>query len=279
MSPGAYLAAVLDLAAFGVAVLPLWPAAPGGGCSCSRGVACDSPGKHPAAFLTPSGLKDATRDPETLRRWWASPERRTGRSWNVGAVVPPWLAAVDMDGPEGLAALHAEGLSLPATLTAETGRPGGLHCWYRTERPIPPAVGVLAHVDVRGPGSYLVAPPSLHASGRRYQWRAGSFDPELIAPAPSWLHELARPAAAPSIPTDPDRWGELLAGPVVEGARNATAARVAGLCFRCLPAAAAWPLLEAWNATACKPPLRDDELGRVAASIAARELARRGGAR
>jgi hypothetical protein len=51
--------------------------------------------------------------------------------------------------------------------------------------------GLPAGLDVRGEGGYVVLPPSLHASGRRYWWgispRAGTLEP-----APGWLLELVR---------------------------------------------------------------------------------------
>ena len=105
-----------------VAVLPLWPAIPGQGCACVRAGRCDAPGKHPAGFLVPHGVTDATTDPATIRRWWARPELRTGRLWDLGAVVPVWAVVVDLDGREAAESLQPEGLSLP--LTARTGRDG-----------------------------------------------------------------------------------------------------------------------------------------------------------
>ncbi len=277
MPPGV-LVAGLALAEQGVPVFPCWPPAPGGGCSCVRGTACDRAAKHPVGFLVPGGLKDATTDPETLRRWWSRPERKTGRPWTVAAALPPGLVVVDVDGPDGLAGLQAGGFELPATLVSETGRQGGEHHWYSCDPPLPSGAGPVRHVDIKGHGGYVLAAPSVHVSGRRYAWRGGSFNPDLIAPAPLWLYELARPVpSAPSAPTDPERWAELLGGPVLEGARNATAAKVAGLYFRCLPASAAWPTLECWNLARCRPPLEPDELARIGASIASRELRRRGG--
>ena len=118
------LAAALALAERGVPVFPCWPP-DGAGCSCVRGASCDRPAKHPVGFLAPHGLHSATTDPEALRRWWARPERRTRRPWNVAAALPAGLVVVDLDAPEAAEALHAEGVTLPATLQAETGRPGG----------------------------------------------------------------------------------------------------------------------------------------------------------
>lgn len=279
------LVSALDLAEHGVPVFPCWPP-DGAGCSCVRGASCDRPAKHPAGFMVPRGLKDATTDPETLTRWWSRPERKTRRPWNPAAALPPGLVVVDLDAPEAAEALHAEGFTLPATLTAETGRPGGLHCWYTCDPPLPSGDGPVPRVDIKGTGGYVMVPPSLHVSGRRYAWRRAGFDFDLIAPAPEWLYELARPASAPSAPTDPDIWAGILNGPVFEGVtappgalagRNTIAARVAGLLFRRLPALAAWPLLCSWNATACRPPLDADALASIAASIAGREFARRGG--
>ena len=71
---------------------------------------------------------------------------------------------------------------LPTTAMAKTGR--GHHLIYRTTIPIRPKVGVREHVDLRGPGSYIVVPPSLHVSGAAYEWVARIEDG--IADAPSW---------------------------------------------------------------------------------------------
>src|SRR2546421_218652 len=47
-----------------------------------------------------------------------------------------------------------------------------------------------AGIDVRGDGGYVLAPPSLHVCGLRYE----AIDTNApIAPMPSWMAELATP--------------------------------------------------------------------------------------
>ncbi len=164
----------------GLAVLPLHTPADGG-CSCGA-PGCLSVGKHPR---TAHGKDDATTDIRKIAAWWTCwPEA------NVGVRPPEGVVVLDVDlragGPTALVALLTQqGRHLPPTLTANTGG-GGLHAWYSCA---PPYRGQLcAGVDIKSSSGYLVAPPSPHASGRRYMWAN-----ELpIAPAPPWLRQLIR---------------------------------------------------------------------------------------
>lgn len=171
------LQAALNYAAKGWPVIPLHCAA-GGQCSCQN-PECTSPGKHPR---TAHGLKDASAAELVIRRWW--------REWpdaNIGLPLQSDFAAVDIDGPSGVAAIKAAGHDMPRTATSKTGR--GWHYIYRTVNRIPPKVGYLEHVDLRGPGSYIVAPPSRHASGAAYQWVVPFGD---FVQAPAWLEAVPR---------------------------------------------------------------------------------------
>ena len=86
---------------------------------------------------------------------------------------------------------------------------------------------------------------------------------------------IVEPASGPTI-TPPTEWRELAKG-VAEGARDCSAARLAGLLLRHhIDAIVTLELLQAWNATRCAPPLPEGDIVRIVNSIAGKELKRRG---
>jgi hypothetical protein len=61
---------------------------------------------------------------------------------------------------------------LPATLTAKSGS-GGAHFYFRYPigEDLRNSAGKLGPgLDIRGQGGFIVAPPSLHVCGQRYEW-------------------------------------------------------------------------------------------------------------
>ena len=234
----------LSYAAGGFPVLPLH-SPNGAGCDCHR-PDCGSPAKHPR---TAHGLTDASTDEATIRRWWEMwPEA------NVGIRLPDQYVVVDVDTEEVTSAL--DGRELPTTATAKTGR--GWQFLYHTDQPVPPAVGVVEHVDLRGPGSYVVAPPSRHVNGATYVWVAGPKDG--IADAPEWIYEIGA-VTQTGPPADPDQ-------PIPEGGRNAALTRLGGAMRRqgaSLDTVAAALLAE--NAGRCRPPLPESEVRTIARSV------------
>jgi putative DNA primase/helicase len=154
-----------------------------GECSCGD-PGCGSPGKHP---LTKHGCRDATAQRMRVEAWW--------RAWpdaNIG-IATGNVYVIDCDGDEGITAWKAlEDAHTPApTLTARTGG-GGLHLYFQ-----PPAgirlgntAGRLAsHIDTRGDGGYVLAPPSSHSSGRSYEWA----EKRPISYLPGWVISLLQP--------------------------------------------------------------------------------------
>jgi hypothetical protein len=145
-------------------------------------------------------VKEATTDPGRVGRWW----RRWPQS-NVGLATGICFDVLDIDGLAGLAALRqlqeAAGLRLPGPLVATGG--GGWHHWFRpTGLGNRPPRG-LDHVDWRGKGGCVLAPPSRHSSGRPYRWLRG-LDQVPLHEVPGALRVLL----------DPNRPLMNLAGPV-----------------------------------------------------------------
>jgi Bifunctional DNA primase/polymerase, N-terminal len=141
----------------------------GSGCSC-RDPGCAQPAKHPLGSLVPHGVKDATCNRARVLAWWTRHPQA-----NIGLATGHRFDVLDVDGPTGaqaiqeLAATHGFQSSGP---TVRTGG-GGWHFYLA-----PTGLGNarpqgLEHVDWRGRGGYVVAPPSRHASGYPYQWAPG----------------------------------------------------------------------------------------------------------
>ena len=123
---------------------------------------------------TPNGLKDATRDPEVARRWWAATPKCNLAAVLGGASDGKIVIDVDtkdgVDGYETMREWEMEHGELPETVTCVTPT-GGLHFYYRADRPIAPSVNKKLGVDIRGDGSYAVLPPSVHPdTGTEYAW-------------------------------------------------------------------------------------------------------------
>jgi Bifunctional DNA primase/polymerase, N-terminal len=206
----ALLEAALGYAARGIPVYPVhWPHLNPGeartACSCRHRVACDRPAKHP---LVRHGIHDATCDPGQLERWW--------QRWpqaNLGLATGIIFDALDVDGPAGLAALRqlarTVDLRLPGPLVATGG--GGWHAWFRpTGLGNRPPRG-LDHVDWRGRGGCVLAPPSRHVSGGTYRWLVDLARAPLPE-VPAGLRALLDPDrpnhsrhANPTGPADPNR--------------------------------------------------------------------------
>lgn len=192
----------LALASYGLYVFPLFPLiADSLVCSCPAAGNCGSPGKHP---LVKSGLKVATTDTNQIRKWWRKyPKANIGVNCELSA-----LLVVDQDprngGEASLERIESEHGSLPATYEVETGG-GGRHFYYSISVPAKSAP-IAPGVDIKSKGGYVVAPGSLHKSGRLYiAQHLGNARP-FIVDAPSWLVTLCtKPAPVAAQPPKPAR--------------------------------------------------------------------------
>jgi Bifunctional DNA primase/polymerase, N-terminal len=129
------------------------------------GFGCGQVAKHPLGSLVPHGVKDATCNRARVLAWWTRyPEA------NIGLATGHTFDVLDVrtggDGwhyylaPTGLGNVHPQGL---------------------------------AHVDWRGRGGYVIAPPSRHASGHPYQWVDGRNLSVPPGPVPVILLDRLRP--------------------------------------------------------------------------------------
>jgi hypothetical protein len=141
----------------------------GSGCSC-RDLSCGQVGKHPLGALVPHGVKDATCNRARVLAWWTRHPQA-----NIGLACGHLFDVLDVDGADGAHAIRTlaaeHGLASSGPLVRTGG--GGWHFYVA-----PTGLGNvrpagLEHVDWRGQGGYVVAPPSRHPSGHPYQWAPG----------------------------------------------------------------------------------------------------------
>ena len=133
---------------------------------------CRAGEKVPA---TPHGFKDATTDPDTIRRWW---DRMPTANLAIATGEPgPDVLDVDNHGDDrhGFAAfnrLKRAGMLRGALALVTTPR-GGLHVYFRgTNQGNRSKIG--GHLlDFRSAGGYVLSPPSVVADKpyERIEWR------------------------------------------------------------------------------------------------------------
>jgi putative DNA primase/helicase len=249
-------------AAHGFPVFPLH-SAPGGVCSCGD-PDCQNPGKHPR---TAHGFKDATQDQDRIAAWW---KRWKDANIGIPTGAASGLLVVDCDPRNGGPADRSELIErcgpIPDTAEAITGG-GGRHLFFRySGGAVPKALA--PGIDLKGDGGYVVAPPSIHASGNAYQWDglAGAKALLNLAELPAWLLEYIEAARNGSRAGTKAAVGS---EKIPKGKRNdhltslGGTMRKRGMSREAIEAA----LLEE-NRRRCDPPLTDTEVRRVAGSIA-----------
>lgn len=225
------------------------------------------------------------RDKRPLIRWQVFQSERASEQqllgwfdrWpesNVGIVtgVVSGLLVLDVDprhgGEASLRHLQCEHGPLPRTVEVTTGG-GGRHLYFaHPGGSVRNRVGIAPGIDLRGDGGCVVAPPSLHPSGKRYQWVEGHRPgQEILASVPRWLLREVSTATQRSGHTL-NYWRNLLRERVPEGERNNTVASITGhLLWHGVDPAVTLELLLCWNRMRCSPPLDDVEVSQTVQSI------------
>lgn len=169
-------------------------------------------GKRPA---TTNGHKDATSDPETIKRWWHAQPR-----YNIGVnCKASGFFVIDIDPRHGgdqsfSKFLELLGVELPETVTASTGEyPSkvgslrGRHLYFRCD-PSETLIGNLEGIGLPGIdikfNGYVIVPPSSHSSGVEYSWVVDREPWAIpIATAPEFLLNKLRRASTKAIELSP----------------------------------------------------------------------------
>lgn len=190
---------------------------------------------------------------------------------NIGIVTGEIsnLIVIDIDPKHGgdvsLDRLERRFGRLPATVEAETGG-GGRHVYFAHPGSLlRNRTGLAQGIDLRGDGGYIVAPPSIHPSGRPYAWAAGRSPENIVLAAlPRWIL-LSGGARARRTLAD---WRRFVHDGVPEGQRNSSIASLAGhLLWHQIDPEVVLELLLAWNRMRCRPPLEDAEVAQVVYNI------------
>jgi len=215
-----------------------------GVCTCTRGAACESPGKHPRHT---GWQRDATTNPDLVRGLFG------GQIANVGGrLVAIGQAVLDADTPEAVARLRtlvAPGAALDNAPIASTVR--GVHVYVSTD-----AKPGLVAPGLELKNELVVMPGSVNPDGSVREWLRepnGDRPPEL----PAELRPKPRAREAGSA-----------GGPIPENSRNNTLTSLAGsMRYRGMTETEILAALLVVNRDRCEPPLDEDEVHGIASSI------------
>lgn len=223
--------------------------------------------------LTAHGCRGATTNATQIAQWWTSwPRANIGIATGAGD-RPLFVLDVDIghgtgkQGDDTLRHLEARHGKLPTTWICRTGG-GGLHYYFQCDDPsVTVGVDVLPGLDFRGRGGYVIAPPSVHSSGGRYEWAEENSPTEGTLPAriPGWLHDLLRKDMhSPGRPRRTDDTPEI----IPEGSRNAELFRLASsLRAKGLTATELAAAMMQINEERCDPPLSSEEINTICQSV------------
>lgn len=202
------------------------------------------------------GFYDATTDESQIREWFS------GKPLNIAIATGArsGIVVLDIDPRNGGAESLKSYSGLPATFSARTGG-GGMHYYYRSVEGSAQLNGKhpKAGLDIKADGGYVIAPPSIHESGKLYEVDQSLPLASFPLEAFSGLYEAGTPNSTVSTTE------EIIA----PGERNAKLFSFACKLRRdgASPKEIEGALLIA-NKERCKPPLHDSEVRKIAWSTA-----------
>lgn len=207
-------------------------------------------------------FQDRLPTEQEVEQWWTDTPNAniamiTGR---ISGVV-----AFDEDGPEADKLIRENG-GFPVCPQSKTGK--GHHYLFRHPGfTVKNDVNTELTLDIRGDGAYILAPPSIHPNGKRYEWVPG-MSPFAVEPPEmrQWQLDYIKLHCNGNRSNEIGWQDEAIQG-VSEGHRNDTAAKLAGRYIaKGLTDAEIRPLLLAWNQNN-SPPLPEDEITRTLQSV------------
>lgn len=204
---------------------------------------------------------------EEVTAWWTK--------WPWAAIGIPCgkvsgITVVDSEKDADLSLFGLEGIETP---TAKSGG-GGKHYYFAYDPDVQNRVKFAPYYDIRNDRGYIIAPPSPHKSGGKYEW-IEPYGACPLAPFPQRVKDAMQTSGHGSR-ADLER---LLNEGVIEGERNVSATKVAGSLLARYPAeqwsVVVWPILQMWNQQKNNPPDSEDKLWKTYESICRAEMAKR----
>lgn len=241
-----------------------------GQCTCTRGAACATPGKHP---VLGGWQHKSTTDEDELADIYDGSKVR-----NVGVQLGERSGIIDIeyDDEQGLKTATFYELDKCQTPTFTSKR--STHRIFKWDKRLPQqAVFKLEGLEVRigggEKGSQSIFPPSMHHSGTSYAWVPGMGPDEVeVAEIPKkLLLAIINDAGGPSAASPPkDRANSILHGNIGEGGRNNALMRFAArACINMLDPhdpleqQDTLQMIQSVNREKCKPPLDDSEVATI----------------
>lgn len=270
-----------SLGARGWKIVRLYGVTSQGKCTCDKGSACTTPGKHPSSGV--GWQHRATDSEDEIERFFTGDGRQNElERVNIGVRLGPTSGIVDLeyDDERGEEDIRRWGLDAIDTPAYTSGR--GIHRIFRWASWMPTETAVLkaGSIEVRLGGGdralQSVVPPSRHHSGRNYAWLPGR-SPDDIPPAEipqAFRDELLRLNA-----------GKATSGAIARAKRTVAAGRKCGVgerhdflvgmasyhsgrCHKFNDAeyTIVYHTMLALNAYHCDPPKADDEVATISRS-------------